>query len=186
MTAQSAPVRATRARQPMAKPVVTPAMEAPASPPPAPIVPVPAIVDTAPDIAAEYPAGFVRRPFGSRNQKLDNSERAGFHRHWFNDKGSRISDALAAGYKHVLDKDGQPMKRVVGTGEQGMGLAAYRMEIPIEWFNEDQKAKETANAEILRQIKEGVVAGTMPGVDGAYRPVNKSGTIGADIKMHGK
>ena len=197
MAIQSAPTPTRAKRTPMAKPVVTPVMvaEQPSAAPAllASAVTPALITKAAEDMPAasaptvpERPANFVRKPFGSRNQKLDNSERPGFHRHWFNDRGSRIQDALAAGYTFVMTADGRKMSRTVGVAEQGGGQAAYRMEIPLEWFNEDQKAKEDRNRAILDQIRNGVAAGVTPGQDGAYQPVNKSGTIGADIKMHGK
>jgi len=131
----------------------------------------------------ERPANFVRKPFGGVQYKLDNSERPGYHRHWFNDKGNRIKDALEAGYSFVLDSAGKKMSHVVGVAEHGGGVTAYRMEIPLEWYEEDQRKKLAANDEKMQQIRNGVVAGVVPGQDGAYQPMNKAGTIGADIRV---
>ena len=182
MTAQSTPVRATRAkRTPMTAPAPAEASIA------APIVPAP-MAEALP-VSADVdhlPAGFVRKPFGARNQRLDNSERPGYHRHWFNDYPGRIQAALEAGYTHVKDKAGKNMCRLVGTAEGGGGLNAYRMEIPLEWYEADQKAKQARDEAKMDQIRRGIVAGVAPGEDGAYRPMNKAGSLGADIKMHGK
>lgn len=170
----TAPVRARRTSKP------EPIAEAPKS--------VPAngaathTADVA-DQAAERPANFVRKPFGGVQYKLDNSQRTGYHRHWFNDKGNRIKDALDAGYNFVLGSDGKKMSHVVGVGEHGGGVTAYRMEIPLEWYEEDQRKKLAANDEKMQQIRNGVVAGVVPGQDGAYQPMNKAGTIGADIRV---
>lgn len=166
------PVRARRGRPPAA--------EAPA--PAAPVAVSGVVVADAPTDAPVAPR--VRKPFGARTQKLDNSERLGYHRHWFNDKGNRIRDAQEAGYSFVLDHAGKKMTHIVGVAEAGGGgITAYRMEIPLEWYDEDQRKKVAAGEEKMNQIKHGIVAGVVPGEDGAYRPVNKSGTVGADIRI---
>ena len=173
-SASPAPVRARRARQ-----------EAPAS---APVPVAPSVEPAAPVVQAEAPTGpvlsaRVRKPFGYRRNKLDNTERAGFHRHWFNDKGSRIKDALDAGYTHVMDAEGKPMKYVVGVSEHGGGMTAYRMEIPLEWYEADQKAKLDERMKVMDQIRRGQApGGHAVGQDGAYSPTNKSGTTGVDIR----
>lgn len=167
----AAPVRARRGRPSAA--------EAPAIEPAAPVV----AGEGAAEGPVEIPTPRVRKPFGARTQKLDNSERPGFHRHWFNDKGNRIEDALAAGYTFVNDRHGKKMSHVVGVAEHGGGITAYRMEIPLDWYDEDQRKKVAIDEAKMNQIKHGVVAGVIPGEDGAYRPVNKSGTIGADIRI---
>lgn len=145
----------------------------------APRGPAEVVIDT-----DEGPKKFVRQPFGQRRSKLDNSQRPGFHRHWFNDWPGmdRIGDALRAGYTHVKDSAGKNMQRVVGTSEAGGGLISYRMEIPQEWYDADQKAKDIARAEQLAQLRRGVSGGHVPGQDGAYSPTNKAGGTGADIK----
>ena len=97
----------------------------------------------------------VRKPFGSINQKLAYADRAGYHRHWFNDAGNRIHDASAAGYSHVKNaEDGRNVERVVGTAEGGTPLVAYLMEIPEEWYKADmaaQQAEIDAKEETMRR-----------------------------------
>lgn len=172
----SAPVRAKRTLTPAPVPAPEPAPAVQAEARPAEF-----------DIASEYPAGFVRKPFGSHEQKLKYPERPGFHRHWFNDSPGRIARALEAGYKHVLGKDGKNVSRVVDPGPRGGGLTGYLMEIPLEWWQSDQAVKNKARDEIDAKIRRGVVKDHAPGQDGAYQPVNKyTGEVGPDIKMHGR
>ena len=138
------------------------------------------------DAASDYPANFVRKPFGSHVQKLKYPDRPGFHRHWFNDTPGRIPRALDAGYKHVRDLDGKNVARIVGVAQTGGGQNAFLMEIPDEWWKHDQAVKDKARDEIDAKIRRGVVAGQTPGQDGAYLPTNQAGTVGPDIKMHGR
>ncbi len=174
------PVRARRVRaeRPTAAPAVVEAPPA-ASPPP---VANGLHVEDDPTLGPVSPER-VRQPLGRWRRKLDNSERPGFHRHWFNDYAGRIDEATAAGYTHVKDSTGNNMKRVVGPNEHGGGLLAYRMEIPQDWYDADQKLKREHDEAKLNQIRRGEVAGVAPGQDGAYQPVNKAGTIGADIRI---
>lgn len=114
----------------------------------------------------------VRKPLGRHRTKLDNSERAGFHRHWFNDDKGRIQDALDAGYKHVNDEMGKPMSKIVGAKSEGGPLLAYRMEIPIEWWQQDQDEKVVARRKRQEEMKRGVTGSGAPGQDGRYQPVD--------------
>lgn len=170
------PVRARRGRPPAAGAPAAAPVTAPADP-----VPATALVGNGQPDAPLAPR--VRKPFGARTQKLDNSERPGFHRHWFNDVGNRIRDAQEAGYTFVLDHAGKKMSHVVGVAEHGGGITAFRMEIPLEWYEEDQRKKVAVGEEKMNQIKNGIVGDMRPGEDGAYRPVNQAGTIGADIQI---
>lgn len=173
---------ATRARRSFAA-------DAQPTPPPPP-APVPAAVaPLAPSpvangqTAADGPTlSSVRKPFGSHVQKLAYPEREGFHRHWFNDIPGRIARALEAGYAHVQSRDGKNVARVVGVAEAGGGLTAFLMEIPLEWYRADQKIKDDRRDEIDAKLRRGVVAGTAPGQDGAYLPVNQAGTLGPEFK----
>lgn len=169
--APAAPVRARRNR-----------VEAPpAAPPPAAETPRQVEAEAGPVNPAQ-----TRKPFGKRIQKLDNTPLAGFHCHWFNDYPGRIQAAKEAGYEHILDRDGKPQMRITGVAppdQGGGGMRSYRMKIPIEWYEEDQKAKRDRDEEKMKQIRHGVVANTRPGEDGFYQPVNKAGTLGADIRM---
>lgn len=104
-----------------------------------------------------------RKPFGSHQQKLAYPERPGYHRHWFNDIPGRIHRANEAGYDHVLDDKGQPVKRVVGVQEGGGALFAYLMEIPEEWWKEDLDEVQKRVDEMHNAIKQGRHEGSEPG-----------------------
>lgn len=153
------------------------------------VVPQPAAPASEPeaaDLDRWLPEGFTRKPFGSQVQKLAYPPRPGFHRHWFNDTPGRIARAMEAGYKHVQDRDGKNVARIVGVAQQGGGQNAFLMEVPEQWWRQDQSLKDKARDEIDAKIRRGVIAGTAPGQDGAYLPTNQSGTIGPDIKTHGR
>lgn len=154
------------------------------------IVPQPAPQASEPDTAADLegwlPSGFVRKPFGAQTQKLTYPPRPGFHRHWFNDVPGRIARALEAGYKHVQDREGKNVARIVGVAQTGGGQNAYLMEIPEQWWRQDQALKDKARDELDAKIRRGIIAGSAPGQDGAYLPTNQSGTVGPDIKSHGR
>lgn len=56
--------------------------------------------------------------------------REGYHRHWFNDYGNRVNDALIAGFTRCVDGAGDAIRRQVGVGRSGP-LYAFALEIPI-------------------------------------------------------
>lgn len=113
-----------------------------------------------------------RRPFGSQTQKLAYEQRAGYHRHWFNDDPGRIHTALEAGYTHVVNKEGKNVQRVVGVNPAGGALMGFLMEIPEEWFQEDMARGQELVAKMDQAIKSGAVAG-QPGQDGRYIPESR-------------
>ena len=110
-----------------------------------------------------------RRPFGSQTQKLAYPEREGFHRHWFSDKPGRIDAAVAAGYTHVIDKEGKRVARPVGVNDAGGAQIGFLMEIPEDWYQEDMERQFAENNKMEEAIKTGSVAGK-PGEDGLYVP----------------
>ena len=181
------PVRATRVRRPMTVPAETPAAAEAAR---VPIVaPTQHSAPSEPQIAnGEAPLipPPNRKPFGAHVLKLQYAERTGYHRHWFKDTPGRVDRALEAGYAHVKGKDGNNVTHIGGVAEHGGKQTLYLMEIPLEWYRADQALKDARRDEIDAKIKRGVVASVAPGQDGSYIPVNKAGTLGADIKMHGK
>lgn len=133
-------------RRPAGDPSTASAEPAPAAgPDPVVAAPMPEPQDTA---VSEDTAGFVRRPFGTSEQKLSAPKRAGYHRHWFNDIPGRVDRAKEAGYAHVANKKGSPIKRVVGASPFGGPLVAYLMEIPIAWFQEDMAREQKKVDEI--------------------------------------
>ncbi len=140
----------------------------------------PAPAESQPESTAPRPA---RIPFGSARQKLVATERAGYHRRWFNDTARRIDAAKAAGYTFVVDpRTGEPTKSVVGAAKEGGGVTAYLMEIPIEFFQEDQTAKDVPLQQFDRDIRRGAGPGTAPGQDGRYVPMKPDGTPRIEIK----
>lgn len=91
----------------------------------------------------------MRAPFGGFTQKLAIAQRSGYHRHWFNDMPGRVDEALMAGWAHIVGKDGQPIKRVVGSGRDKGAMYAFAMEIPSVFWEEDMARRhEQATAKI--------------------------------------
>jgi hypothetical protein len=101
-------------------------------------------------------------------QSVLNSEaRAGYHRRYVNDYAGRIDMFLKAGYafvKHDTDEstgqvqdpsvmDSSCIRKVVNkTLQEGMGRYAYLMEIPQEWWEEDQQLKDSKTIELENEI----------------------------------
>jgi hypothetical protein len=98
---------------------------------------------------------------GGFNLKLKAPERAGFHRHWFNDKPGRLAEAEELAYEHVRDpaikSDSQDsnVRRLVGTQANGQPLYAYLMETPLEEYRAGQEEKEEGHRQIDKAISEG-------------------------------
>lgn len=109
--------------------------------------------------ATDLPQRPARKPFGSMSLKLDYPQREGFHRHWFNDIPGRVGRALEAGYEHVKDRDGNPVKRVVGVAEGGGAQTAFLMEIPEEWYKQDMAIEQQVIADKEAAMKRGVADG---------------------------
>lgn len=92
-----------------------------------------------------------RIPISARN-KLVAEGREGFHRRWVNDVPGRLEQFEQAGYVQVTDptKVGDP--RAADASQLGSvvrkpvggGIDAVLMEIPEEFYREDQDAKEHA------------------------------------------
>jgi hypothetical protein len=86
----------------------------------------------------------MRRPLGEFSLKLDIEKRPRYHTHWFNDAGARIDEALLAGWA-FRQRNGQRVRRAVGTGRDKGVLYAYAMDLPLEFYLED-RAKADQNA----------------------------------------
>jgi hypothetical protein len=99
-----------------------------------------------------------RKPFGNLDQKLAYPERAGYHRHWFNDVPGRLMRAGEAGYDQVKDGNGQPVHMVVGVARGGGALTAYLHEIPLEDYLEDMAANDSVVENRLHEIRQGQFA----------------------------
>lgn len=100
-----------------------------------------------------------RKPFGSMDQKLAWDPVPGMHIYWFNDVPGRVERAKDAGYEHVTDADGKPVKRNVGVGVDGNGLSAYLMQIPQEWYEEDMRIEQRK----VDELEEGITRGEIDG-----------------------
>jgi len=112
-----------------------------------------------------------RTPLGTRNV-LRYPERKGYVRRVVNDVEDRIQRFKEAGYEIVQKKDlpsgdpragdasqmGMPVSKSVGNGVKGV-----LMEIPEEWYLEDQKAKQDKIDAAEADMKQ-----TKAGVDGGY------------------
>ena len=132
-----------------------------------------------------------RVPFGGAKLKMQLSSRdmAEFKRRkmvtrWFNDDPGRIERAQGGGYKFVkpehamslgqgaLHGDGSDpesnarVSLVVNRGDPV--IRAYLMEIPKKFWDEDQAAKETVNA----QVDEALAVGGSRGsdIENEYKP----------------
>jgi hypothetical protein len=104
----------------------------------------------APEAAADAPQstpsgrlmanGKSRVPLGRSKRKLQADAREGFMRRWINETPGRVEvDAPAAGWSHVMGLRNEPVFRVV---DKQTGLKAYLMEIPLEYYNADEQAKQ--------------------------------------------
>lgn len=112
-------------------------------------------------ILAEWGEHAVRErvPFGAGQSRLPKARpRPGFHRHIFNDFPGRIESAVRAGYKHVNDEHGSPIRSVVGTSPHGGPLYGYLMEIPEKWFRQDMAAAQSSLDELDQEILGGRIA----------------------------
>lgn len=108
-----------------------------------------------------------RVPLGTPRQKLQSDQRKGHVRRWVNDTPGRLAQAKLAGYEHVLERadadgSGQYRSAIVGTNDIGGPLKAYLMEIPREFYEEDQKAKQDAIDEVDKTILRGNIRGADP------------------------
>jgi len=122
----------------------------------------------------ETPRRPERIPLGTRN-RLRYPKRKGYYRRVFNDKDDRIQRALEAGYEFVTDhlpggdpRTGDPSQ--VGSHvakEVGGGMKGYLMEIPIEYYKEDQKAKQDRITLLEAQMKRDKT----DGISGLYGKV---------------
>lgn len=112
-----------------------------------------------------------RKPFGQHVQKLAFEPEPGFRHYWFIDDGrGRIDRAKEAGYEHVTDKEGQPVRQPTGVTDVGTPQISYLMKIPQEWFEEDMAAQQRRIDEIDDSIRRGEDAEGKPGIDGRYVP----------------
>jgi hypothetical protein len=101
------------------------------------------------------PSNIRRIPMGTLSARLRLDPRPGFYRRWLNDVPGRIERAKAAGYTFIMGRDGQPKSAPAGTLEQGGGMRAYAMELPMHLREEDLEAKSAKNDEVDRALNRG-------------------------------
>lgn len=111
-----------------------------------------------------------RIPLGQAQQKLGATIRPGYVGRWINDVPGRLQQAEAGGYTYVGDDTGAKSTELGARVAQhvGGGTKAYLMEIPEEYYAEDQQAKQKRVNDIEQQIRLGA-AERQPG-DGRYVP----------------
>lgn len=98
---------------------------------------------------------------------LNSGDRAGYYRRYVNDYPGRLEMFLRAGYTFVRNEgsentgmvqdpsvlDSSCVRKVVNkTLQEGMGRMAYLMEIPLEWWQEDQQLKDNRTVELENEI----------------------------------
>jgi len=112
-----------------------------------------------------------RKPLG-RQDVLKYPGRPGYVRRVVNDREDRIRRFEEAGYNIVQDADLVPGEKRAGDASQvgapvskqvGGGMRAYLMEIPEEWYNEDQAVKQGQVDAYEQEMQR-----TRGGVDGSY------------------
>lgn len=133
-----------------------------------------------------------RVPLGSNRQKLAAGKREGYQRRWVNDTPGRLEMAQEAGYEfvaqdHVANSTdlGARKSVIVGTREDGQPMRAYLMEIPKDWYDEDQQAKQAACDAVddaIRRTVPGKTAAAPAGVSGADQDKFYTPSEGASIK----
>lgn len=130
-----------------------------------------------------------RVPFGAKRSKLQLSqaeqedfERAGYHAHWFNDEHGRIQEALSAGYEFVqqsealslghgqLHEGNQDLSNRVSkhVNKRPPEKKAFLMKIPLEFYKQDQEAKEEVNRQVDNSLRQGTPGGNV--VENQYVP----------------
>lgn len=101
------------------------------------------------------PNNIRRVPLGSHQLRLGGDPIPGFYTRWINDVHGRVDRAKRAGYTHVTDMQGNPVWRPAGEAKDGGGLRAYYMKQPIQFREEDNKARSARNDEIDHTITRG-------------------------------
>lgn len=131
-----------------------------------------------------------RKPLGMKSP-LSFGNRPGFHRHVINDVNNRINDALEAGYTPVMDNSKTQTDGDAGRASQmanavkrqvGNGVTGYLMEIPQEWYDEDQKKKQKQNDNIDKSIVDVSRVGGRDSADGAIGAI--PGTQGIAVERY--
>ena len=113
----------------------------------------------------------IKKTGALHGQKLYASQQSGFYRRWVNDEGNRLAQLEEIGYSFVSEHCnaestdiGSRVSQRVGVDKNGDPIFAYLMEIPEEFHQQDQAAKEQK----IRKTEKGI------------RRANAGGGIGQD------
>lgn len=108
-----------------------------------------------------------RVPIHEQRNQLSTNQKVGFVRRWVNDIPGRVEKFIKAGYAVVTDKDvtvgdsdsnmalGTGARKDVGRTRHGDGTQAVLMEVPKEWYDQDQAAKANIVDAADRAMKRG-------------------------------
>ena len=101
----------------------------------------------------------------------------GYHLHIFTDSGSRIQEAMDAGYEFVRPDEiggvsenvvsrngdlGDRIRYLVNPRAEGTEQYGYLMKQRLEWYEEDQRALQAKNNQVDAAIKRGKITGDNP------------------------
>ena len=119
---------------------------------------------------AKSPSGRVRRtPVGQRNVLTVSNKDPNFEYRIVNDTGDRVEQFKSAGYEIVSASDVKiGDRRITAASAEGSmaqvsvggGVKGIVMRIPKEWYEEDQKAKQQAIAELEASTQADALKGT--------------------------
>lgn len=98
-------------------------------------------------------------------QTLLANPKPGFHRRFVNDQGNNLDAKLRKGYSFVSEGDepttdiGAAKSHFAGTQKNGEPLLTYLMEIPDEFYDEDQQEKERRISDTEDSIRDASAGG---------------------------
>lgn len=125
----------------------------------------PADLDAPPSLAEIERIRKLRKPLGTLSQKLALPVRRGYHRHWFNDTGNRVAEAVANGWAYINDPDGKPIRRAVGTGRDNGVMFAIAMELPEVFWREDMEARNQIAVDKMEALRRSPIRAEKGKVD---------------------
>lgn len=90
-------------------------------------------------------------------QKMGIPQRVGWVRRWFNDSPGRLHQKMQEGWNFVKNPEtGENWMMVVNNAmTEAGGLKGYVMEIPLQFYKEDQDAKQKSLDDLEQQIYGG-------------------------------
>lgn len=128
-----------------------------------------------PDLPSQIAEDQAHRPkrvslADKRNILTTENVPSGYIARWVNDEGKRIHDRQEAGYMFVLDtprgrvvvgdrqvdptrQTGSIVSKVVGTDATGKPLISYLMVQRDDWYQADQKTKQSEIDKVMEQIR---------------------------------